>query len=138
MRIEFVRSGGPAAFPGMVMDATIDLAANPGRVSEKGGYTRDLPSQEAQEVQKLIDPVLFFRIDTKDLAKKREAGPRDLYQYDIAVHLEDGRTHSITVSDMMGDTLESLSPGLGKFLDWAKQECQRITSYKMSDKAGRR
>ncbi len=134
MRIEFVRSGGPAAFPGMVMDATVDFAANPGRVSEKGGYTRDLASQEAQDVQKLIDPTLFFRINNKDLAKKRESGPRDLYQYDIAVHMDDGRTHSITVSDMMGETLEGISPGLGKFLDWAKQECQRITNYKVGQR----
>ena len=131
MNIKFMRSGGPAAFPGLIVDAAVDVNATQGKVTSKDGYARELAPGEAQGLSANVNPDCFFQMKNKDLAAKRAAGPNGLYQYDITLRLDGGREHSITVSDMMQSDLERQCPGLGKFLDWAKQESQSVMAYKM-------
>ena len=38
------------------------------------------------------------------------------------------------VSEMMTSDLERLSPGLGKFLEWTKEEFDKIKSYKVQQR----
>ena len=142
MRIKLATSGGFAALPGLAMEAEVDLSGNSARVTQRegGGYARDLPVQEAQEVRRMIDPARFFELP-EELRSLNESGPRsgrtstaDQRQYDITIRLDDGREHTVKVSEMMTSDLERLSPGLGKFLEWTKEEFDKIKNYKVQQR----
>jgi hypothetical protein len=141
MRVQIASSGGFAAIPGLAMEATLDLNGASGHVTTSdGSYTRDLSAQETQEVRGMLDPVSFFKLPT-ELRPLNESGPKsarssmaDQRQYDITIQSDEGREHTVTASEMMGDDLERMSPGLGKFLAWTKQEFARIKDQKIQQR----
>jgi len=137
MQITFGRSGGIVAAPGLTIEATLDLSEGHPRVTDPAsGYTRDLSSQEAQQVRQMIDAASFFKLPTELRPLNQSASPSrptsiaDQRQYDITVRTDDGRTHTVRASETMSSELEQLSPGLGKFLVWMKQECETIMNYR--------
>ena len=131
MQIKFGRSGGIVAAPGLTIEAALELSGTTGRVSD-AGYVRDLSAQEAQEVSAMIDPVSFFALPA-DLRPSNQS-IADQQQYHVTVRMPDGREHSVTMSEMMSGDLDQRSPGLGKFLDWMKQECKRIMKYRVQQR----
>jgi 2,3-bisphosphoglycerate-dependent phosphoglycerate mutase len=137
MKIQIERSGGIAAIPGLNLQATLDLSGPTPQVTQADGYSRTLAPQEAQEVQHMLDPSLFFQLPS-ELRKLNESNTAkgrtsvaDQYQYDITLQLDNGRKHTVTVSDGMIADLERTAPGLGKFLEWAKQELNAIWEQKL-------
>ena len=138
MRIKLSTSGGVAALPGLAMNAEVNFSGNTARVSETGGgYARDLTIQETQEVRQMLDTGRFFQLP-EELRSLNESGPRstrisiaDQPQYDITIQLDDGQEHTVRASGMMNSELERLSPGLGKFLEWAMNEFNKIKDYKI-------
>ena len=140
MRIQIARSGGIAAIPGLNLEATLDFSGPAPRVTQSDGYLRTLPLQEAQEVQHLLNPALFFRLPSElrtlheSNTAKGPASIADQYQYDITMRLDDGRSHTVTVSDRMIEELEHIAPGLGKFLEWAMRELNAIWEHKLQQR----
>jgi hypothetical protein len=65
-------------------------------------------------------------------AKSDRVSMTDQRQYDIAVHLADGREHSVATSETMADAAEQQSPGLGRFMRWMSTEFDRIMSHRVS------
>jgi phosphohistidine phosphatase SixA len=138
MRITFGRSGGLVAAPGLAIEATLDLSGGRARVTDTGSdYVRDLSAQEAEEVRGTIDAGPFFQLPNElrslneSASKSGGASVADQRQYDIAVHLDDGREHNVTVPETMTDEAEQRSPGLGKFMGWMRQEFDKIMSYRI-------
>jgi phosphohistidine phosphatase SixA len=138
MRITVGRSGGVVAAPGLMIEATLDLSDGHARVTEAASsYAHDLSGEDAQKVRGMIDATRFFQLPdelrslNESASKSGRTSTADQRQYDITVHSDDGREHSVRVSEAMMDELEQLSPGLGKFLGWMKQEFDRIMSYRL-------
>jgi len=140
MQIHIARSGGVAAMPGLNLEATLDLSGTTPQVTQSDGYSRTLAPQEAQEVQHLLNPALFFKLpsELRTLRESNTAKGRtsiaDQYQYDITMQLDDGRKHTVTVSDRMIEDLEHTAPGLGKFLEWAMRELNAIWEHKLQQR----
>jgi len=129
VRIKLAASGGFAAIPGLNMEATLDLSGNSARVTQaEGDYTRALSAQETEEVRRMLDPVRIFQLP-KEL-RNLNSTP-DQRQYDISIQLDDGREHTVTVSELQAAELDRMSPGLGKFLEWTKQEFEGIKNHKL-------
>jgi phosphohistidine phosphatase SixA len=138
MRITVGRSGGVVAAPGLTIEATLDLPEGHARVTEAASsYAHDLSAEDARKVRGMVDATRFFQLPgelrslNESASKSGRTSIADQWQYDITVHSDDGREHSVTVSDTMTDELERLSPGLGKFLGWMKQEFDSIMRYRL-------
>jgi phosphohistidine phosphatase SixA len=139
MRITFGRSGGLVAAPGLAIEATLELGKIRARVTDRAsGYVRDLSPEEAGEVRGMIDPESFFQLPNEmrslneSVSKSGRVSVSDQRQYDIGVHLADGRQHNVATSEAMADEAEQRSHGLGKFMRWMSQEFDRIMSYRVS------
>ena len=133
MRIDIATSGGFAAIPGLNSEASIDLAGATARVSDKtSGYTRTLSPGETQNVRGMIDPNHFFKLPTE--LRPSSSSAADQRQIDITVHLDDGRTHTVSTSEGMSTELSRTSPGLGQLLEWSQKEFNSIREYKVKQR----
>jgi hypothetical protein len=133
MRIEIATSGGFAAIPGLNSEASIDLAGNPARVSDKAsGYTRTLSPNETSNLRGMIDPNHFFELPTE--LRPSSSSAADQRQIDITVHLDDGRTHTVRTFETMTTELTRTSPGLGQLLEWSQKEFNSIREYKVKQR----
>jgi hypothetical protein len=131
MRIEIATSGGFAAIPVLNAQASIDLADNTARVSDKtSGYTRTLSPDETKNVRDMIDPDRFFKLPTE--LRPLDSSAADQRQIDITIQLDDGRSHTVRASEGMSAELNRASPGLGQLLEWSKNEFDSIRDYKVS------
>lgn len=137
MRVQIARSGGFAAVPGLALEATLDLSGPSAHVTGDDSYARALTPAETQEVRRMLDPARFFDLpgELRSLSdsgnQKARKSIADQQQYDITLRLDDGREHTISVSETMANDLERLSPGLGKFLEWTKHEFDTIWQHKI-------
>jgi hypothetical protein len=131
MRIEIATSGGFAAIPALNSKASIDLAGNTARVSDKtSGYTRTLSPDETKNVREMIDPDRFFKLPAE--LRSLDSSAADQRQIDITIQLDDGRSHTVRASEGMSTELNRASPGLGQLLEWSKNEFDSIRDYKVS------
>jgi len=133
MRIDIATSGGFAAIPGLNSEASIDLAGATAHVSEKAsGYTRTLSPDETKDVRGMIDPNHFFKLPAE--LRPVNSSAADQRQIDITVHLDDGRTHTVSTSEGMSTELSRTSPGLGQLLEWSQKEFDSIREYKVKQR----
>jgi hypothetical protein len=133
MRIEIATSGGFAAIPGLNSEASIDLAGNTARVSDKAsGYTRTLSPGETSNLRGMIDPNHFFNLPTE--LRPSNSSAADQRQIDITVHLDDGRTHTVRTSETMTTELSRTSPGLSQLVEWSQKEFRSIREYKVKQR----
>jgi hypothetical protein len=92
MKVYLERSGG---FAGMVTSTTLD--------------TQTLPSNEAHEIQNLIENSHFFELPSQSpQSSKTKKGAADYFTYKITVQ-EDKREHSVQLNDInMQPTIKPL------------------------------
>jgi phosphohistidine phosphatase SixA len=133
MRITIATSGGIAAMPGLAMKAELDLSGKSARVTQvDGSYARDLSAQEAEAVRGMVDPARLAQLPRE--MRPLSSSSADQRQYDITIRSDDGSEHTVTVSEMMAGDLERQSPGMGKFLEWTKQEFRKIKDYNVQQR----
>lgn len=85
MRIEFKVEGGFAYFPGLHQPVTID--------------TNELPTEEADKLERMIEAAGFFDLPAVSLPPR---GAADYLQYTITVTAL-GRSHTVCLTDPIGD-----------------------------------
>jgi hypothetical protein len=102
MRIQFKTEGGFAYIPGLNKPVTIDLD--------------ELPEQEADELQQLLQTARFFELPQRLGMPSPKAA--DMQQYKITVERQEG-SHTVQLSDMSDD------PHLRKLVDVLKAKTSR-------------
>lgn len=80
MRVHFSTSGGPAYFPGLAKPVAIECD--------------ELPAEEAQELQRLVEAADFFALPQRVGSTRR--GAADHQQHTIVVEAE-GKSHTVSV-----------------------------------------
>jgi hypothetical protein len=96
MKIYFERSGG---FAGILTSVSVD--------------TSSLPSEQAGQIQKIVENANFFNLSPIQPQSKR--GPADYFIYKITVEADDGRTHTLECTDIaMQPSIKPLIDFLGK------------------------
>ena len=96
MKIYFERSGG---FAGILTSVSVD--------------TSSLPSEQAGQIQKIVENANFFNLSPIPPQSKR--GPADYFTYKITVESDDGRTHTLECTDIaMQPSIKPLIDFLGK------------------------
>jgi hypothetical protein len=96
MKINFERSGG---FAGMLTTVSVD--------------TSSLPSEQAAQIQNMVEDANFFNLSSAPPPPKR--GPADYFKYKITLEAEDGRKHTVECTDIaMQPSIKPLIDFLGK------------------------
>ena len=96
MKIYFERSGG---FAGMLTSVGVD--------------TSSLPSEQAGQIQNMVENANFFNVSPAQPQSK--SGPADYFTYKITVEAEDGRTHTVECTDIaMQPSIKPLIDFLGR------------------------
>ena len=90
MRITFKTSGGVAYFPGLAAPKTVDVST--------------LDADRQQQIQDLLSSAKFFELPSRAPAKR---GAADYQTHTITV-IEDGRQHTVEVTDPLSPELERL------------------------------
>jgi len=98
MKIHFERSGGLA---GMRTVATLD--------------TDSLPSDEARQIQAMVDNARFFDLPLKSPKPKKGA---DYFQYKLTVETE-GRKHTVETNDA------TMQPALRPLIDFLVKKARK-------------
>jgi len=129
MKINFVRSGGFAAMPGLTVQGVIDLDESAGKVtSESRKYQRDLPAREVEQLRLAADPARMARAKAALAALSSKLS--DAYQYDISVVTSDGKSQKLTFNAGGGDDVDKAAPGLGGLVRWIDDEAQKIKEHR--------
>ena len=85
MRIQFKTEGGLAYLPGLSRPVTID--------------TGELPAEEADELERLIETADFFKLPDDSVPPR---GAADYHQYTISVAAP-GRSHTVRLANPIED-----------------------------------
>ncbi len=129
MKINFVRSGGFAAMPGLTVEGVVDLDDRAGKVtSASRKYQRDLPSQEVERLRLAADPARMSQAKPALAALSRKLN--DAYQYDITVVTGDGKSQKLTFNAAGGDDVDKAAPGLGGLVRWIDDEAQKMKEHR--------
>ena len=129
MKINFVRSGGFAAMPGLTVQGVVDLDDRAGKVtSESRKYQRELPPREVEQLRLAADPARMAQARAALTALSRKLN--DAYQYDITVVTRDGKSQKLTFNAAGGDDVDRAAPGLGGLVRWIDDEAQKIKEHR--------
>jgi hypothetical protein len=101
VRIHFKREGGLAYFPGLSKPVTIDA--------------NQLPKEEEQELERLLESAGFFDLPTAPPPQR--GGAADAFQYTITVE-SGGKQHTVRVSDPVEN------PDLQKLIDFIQTKAK--------------
>ncbi len=126
MEISFTRSGG---FAGRATNVSglVRFDGLQAHVSSEGtDYGRDMTAEEASELRSLATAV-----PAKGGHASGAGDVRDGFQYDVLLHTEDGKQHSIRLgpheSSAGGASPATLS-------DWLDREAQRIWDHRLAQR----
>jgi broad specificity phosphatase PhoE len=129
MKINFARSGGFAAMPGLTVQGVVDLDDRAGKVtSESRKYQRALPPGEVEQLRLAADPARMSRAKAALAAHSRTLN--DAYQYDITIVTSDGKSQTLTFNAAGGDDVDKAAPGLGGLVRWIDDEAQKIKEHR--------
>jgi hypothetical protein len=132
VRIEFVRSGGVVAAPGMVVRGEVDLPETGGAqvTSPAAAYRRELSPAECARLH--VDPAAVARAAAASSAAEDAA--RDRYQYDVTFHFADGSRNTVTFHGEPGAGMAAGAPAIAGIADWVRHEAERIWQHKLSER----
>jgi hypothetical protein len=123
--IEFHRSGGFVAAPGLAIHGKVTLEGGAGTVQVDGLPQRSLTSEEVRTLTQAVNTVGTAKI-APDL---RTRGPApDQYQYDISLVTDKTKLHTVVGERDDVNTLNAAAPGLGSLVAWVRDEAD--SSYK--------
>jgi hypothetical protein len=133
VRIEFVRSGGVVAAPGMVVRGEVDLPESGGAqvTSPACAYRRELSPEECARLQH-VDPAAVMR--AAEAPPDADDGARDRYQYDVTFHFADGSRRTVTFHGGPGAAMAAGAPAFADVADWIRHEAERIWQHKLSER----
>jgi hypothetical protein len=102
MRVRFKMDGGFVYLPARSEPVTID--------------TDELPAEEANELERLIEAAGFFELPE---AAAPPRGAADYLQYTISV-ISSERSHTVRLTDPIGD------PHVGALVDYLERKAQEL------------
>jgi hypothetical protein len=100
MKINFERSGG---FAGMLSTVSVD--------------TSSLPSEQAAQIQNIVEDANFFNLSSTPPPPKR--GPADYFNYKITVEAENGRKHTVECTDI------AMQPSIKPLIDFLGMQVKK-------------
>ncbi len=117
MRIEFERSGGFGAAPGLEVGATVTLDRSEGEVVAAPDYRRPL---ESDECVLLADTAATLVTTASAGSVASERVSPDAFEFRLVIEAGDGRHTEISIQG------QSRMPALARLIDWASREADRI------------
>jgi hypothetical protein len=114
--IEFSRSGGIAAVPGLQVRGTVTFSGDHG-VVESGAYRRELDSDECEHLSAAAAAVVQ---QGESIAPPGDRS-RDAYQFQLTVRAAD---RTVTIAAAAGSA--TLPPPVATLVDFLDRECAAI------------
>ncbi len=123
MEISFARSGGFT--PATNVSGTIHFDSSGAHISAAGtSYRRDLPAEEAKQLQDLATAKL-----AQGPAEPANSPVRDGFQYDLSVKTGDGKTHKLTLPT----ETQGSSNAASNITSWVEHEAQKIWEHGLAN-----
>lgn len=118
VKIEFSRSGGFVAAPGMIIQGSVEFGDSGAHVtSDSGKYHRELTPQEAEQLRNSVN---------RNELPSKASSARDSFQYDAVITTNDGKTHRFTFG-----AGEAANEFLAK---WIEQETQKMWEHRVANR----